>query len=210
MDLEDCPAIDAQHPPDLRQYVPEAASGAPESEQAAAAKAAAAAALLKGCVRHMHCSKECRSNQTSIAAGDQSAGSGASAGVPPGLAPPAKPPKLGRGSRGKGGGGRTKQEEVAVVDKVLLDDVPTISNSILQQVRVCHSCFVKGFLSAANSCVGDRPNWPACRCCKLRARPWKIWMPASRSIFWQSCTCSSTPLRMFVTPMVTALAEGRW
>eukprot|EP00891_Asterochloris_glomerata_P009366 jgi/Astpho2/9366/gw1.00145.102.1_t len=33
VDLEDCPAIDAQHPPDLRQYVPEAASGAPESEQ---------------------------------------------------------------------------------------------------------------------------------------------------------------------------------
>lgn len=45
MDLEDCPAIDAQHPPDLRQYVPEAPSGAPESEQAAAAKAAAAAAI---------------------------------------------------------------------------------------------------------------------------------------------------------------------
>ena len=45
VDLEDCPTIDAQHPPDLRQYVPEAPGGAPESEQAAAAKAAAAAAI---------------------------------------------------------------------------------------------------------------------------------------------------------------------
>ena len=73
-------------------------------------------------------------------------------GAPPGLAAPAKTPKLGRGSRGKGGGGKTKQEEAAVVDKVLLDDVPTISNSILQQVRACYSCFVKGFLNAS-SCV---------------------------------------------------------
>ena len=73
-------------------------------------------------------------------------------GAPPGLAPPAKPSKVGRSSRGKGGGGKAKQEEAAVVDKVLLDDVPTISNSILQQVRVCCSCFVKEFLSAS-SCV---------------------------------------------------------
>ena len=151
----------------------------------------------------MQCFQECSSLQKSLAAGDQSAGP--SVGAPPGLAPPAKPPKQGRGSRGKGGGGKAKQEEAAaVVDKVLLDDVPTISNSILQQVSVCHSRFVKRLL-----CLTD-PILPACRYCRLRGHALKDLMPASRSIFWQNCTCSSTLSRMSVTRMVTALAEGRW
>ena len=157
----------------------------------------------------MQCFKDCTSNQKPMGAGDQSAGSGPSVGAPPGLIPPAEPMKLGRGSRGKGGGGRSKQEEASVVDKVLLDDVPTISNSILQQVRVCHSCFVDGVLHCKRMCL-TYPNVPACRCCKLRGHPQKDLMPASRSIFWQNCTCSSTLLRISVTPMATALAEGRW